>query len=315
MTEATRDPLSVELCDVHKSYEKPDGSAVPVLSDLDLRVRGHQLISLVGPSGCGKSTLFRLLLGMEPPTRGTVKVGGEVVERPDQRRGIVFQNYSLFPHLTVLENVIFGLELAKVDFLSKWLLYPRYRRRHKEFAAKGLAFLERFRLGEHASKYPHELSGGMRQRVAIAQAMIMEPQLLLLDEPFGALDDDIRRQCQIFLDELFMTSKMTVLFVTHNVYEAALLADRVLVLSPFYRTQNPGAAGKAGSRFVFDVAVDAPRPRSAELESSKELSDLVREIRERGLDPARIQDLRDFKLSHPDSYRTIDPAELGEGEA
>ena len=301
-------PPLLELTDLCKAYVS-EGKTNAVLCDIDLRASARQFISLVGPSGCGKSTLFRLLLGMEPPTSGTVTVGGEVVERPDRRRGIVFQNYSLFPHLTVLENVIFGLELDQVAFLEKWFLYPRYRRIHKEFARKGLAFLERFRLAEHARKYPHELSGGMRQRVAIAQALIMEPQLLLLDEPFGALDDDIRRQCQSFLDEAYASStNMTVIFVTHNIYEAVLLADRLIVLSPFYTT----ARGKStGSRIVYDSPVDAPRPRQASLEASPLVTEMVKEIREMGLDPAKLQNLRDFKLCHPDSYRTVDPALLG----
>lgn len=307
MTASAPARLPLELRDVHKIYPRADGGALPVLTDVDLRASSRQFISLVGPSGCGKSTLFRLLLGMEGPTRGSVRVEGEVVERPDRRRGIVFQNYSLFPHLTVLENVIFGLELEQVNFLSKYLLYPKFRRVRRRFVEEGREFLERFRLGEHAGKYPHELSGGMRQRVAIAQALIMKPELLLLDEPFGALDDDIRRQCQSFLDEAFRQSDMTVLFVTHNIHEAVLMADRVVVLSPFYETDSPD---RHGSRIVFDAPVSAQRPRTPEMEAAPEMAALVQQLREEGLDPTRRQHLRDFKLSHPDSWRSVDPAEV-----
>lgn len=300
--------FALELHDVCKSYGKPDGTEHPVITDLDFRARDRQFISLVGPSGCGKSTLFRMLLGMEEPTRGTVKVAGEVVKEPSRRRGIVFQNYSLFPHLKVIDNVIFGLELERIHFLNKWLLYPKFRKLHKTFMEQGMAFLERFRLAEHAHKYPHELSGGMRQRVAIAQALIMEPDLLLLDEPFGALDDDIRRQSQSFLDEAYRHGTMTVIFVTHNVHEAVLLGDRVIVLSPFYRTAS---GRKHGSRIVFDAAVDLPRPRTPDMEALPLVSEMVQELRKKGLDPDEVQPLTDFRLSHPDSWRTVDPSELG----
>ena len=158
--------------------------------------------------------------------------------------------------------------------------------------------LARFRLEAHAHKDPHELSGGMRQRVAIAQAAIMKPHLLLLDEPFGALDDDIRRQCQIFLDQAFEETEMTIGFVTHNIHEAVLLADRLVVLSPFYTSDTKA---RHGSRIVFDVAVTETRPRTTEFETEPAFASLVADIRAYGLDPDKLQHPSDFRLTHPDA--------------
>ena len=165
--------------DVYKSY----GDKV-VLDNIDLIVDKGELCTLVGPSGCGKSTLFRILVGEEEPTRGNVLLEGQVLGAPDQRRGIVFQRYSLYPHLSVLDNVTLGLRLGG---------RPGSERLTKsDIEDEAYSYLKRVRLEEHARKYPHQLSGGMQQRVAIAQSLIMKPKVLMMDEPFGALDPDTR---------------------------------------------------------------------------------------------------------------------------
>jgi ABC-type nitrate/sulfonate/bicarbonate transport system ATPase subunit len=183
-----------------------------------------ELISIVGPSGCGKSTVLRLIAGLDPhfpPTRGEVLVGGKAITKPGADRGVVDQKYSLLPHLTVLENIAFGLSLRGV---------PRRTRRDqaREWARKvGLAGAE--------DKYPQELSGGMQQRVSIAATLILQPKILLMDEPFGALDPKIRLQMQELLIQLWKEQQSTVFLVTHAVEEALYLGDRV-----FRMAANPG---------------------------------------------------------------------------
>jgi NitT/TauT family transport system ATP-binding protein len=193
------------ILDVCKIY-----GAKAVLDDIDLSVSSGELCTLVGPSGCGKSTLLRLILGQERPTRGEIRIEGKPVGFPNPERGIVYQKYSLFPHLTVLENVMLGKKL------SVGLLERRYRL--DEFREEAKYYLGKIKLAGHLDKYPHELSGGMQQRVALAQSLIMKPKLLLMDEPFGALDPGTREDMQIFLLNLWEEFKMTIFFVTHRSY-------------------------------------------------------------------------------------------------
>jgi NitT/TauT family transport system ATP-binding protein len=268
-----------------------------VLDNVDLSVARGELCTVVGPSGCGKSTLLRQILGDEAPDRGTITLEGRDVGYPDTRRGIVFQKYSLFPHLTVLENVRLGRDLG-----GGLLGGLRGRKEHREEA---MAYLQRMRLAEHAHKYPHELSGGMQQRVAIAQAMILKPAVLMMDEPFGALDPDTREQMQVFLLELWETQKMTVFFVTHDLEEAVYLGTRILVLSQYYtddRGHGPGV--KRGAKIVADYQL--PRAVTAtDVKRSPEFTRLVDEIRRLGFNPETLQHVRDFNLRHPQSFRTL----------
>ncbi|HSH23295.1 MAG TPA: ABC transporter ATP-binding protein [Acidimicrobiales bacterium] len=192
------------------------GAGVEALSHVDLHVDSGELVSLVGTSGCGKSTLLRIVAGLEPATSGVVLVEGEVVLGPGPDRGMVFQGHSLFPWLTVAANIAFGLELAGV---------PRPRR-----AAKVSELLDIMDLAEHGARLPRELSGGMRQRVAIARALAPEPDLLLLDEPFGALDAQTRLAMQEFLRQVWQRTGATILLVTHDVDEAVYLSQRVYVM-------------------------------------------------------------------------------------
>ena len=214
---------------------------------------------------------------------------------PDSTRGIVFQRYSLFPHLTVLENVSLGANLA-LGLIDR-------RRRRREIRDEAMGYLERVRLGAHADKYPHELSGGMQQRVAIAQSLIKKPRVLLMDEPFGALDPDTREEMQVFLLELWDESRMTVFFVTHDLEEAVYLGTRIIVLSQYY-TDDRGAAAHRGAKVVADYQL--PRvAASTEVKQEAGFSELIEAIRREGFSPNYLQHVRDFNLQHPDSFRTL----------
>ncbi len=228
-----------------------------ILNELDFHMRPGEFCSVVGPSGCGKSTLLRLILGSEKAKGGVVKMFGEEPEPPNRDRGIVYQRYSLFPNMQVIDNVIFGLELDEINFLMKWMWYPGFRKKHQHFRKIGYEYLEQVGLSEHAFKYPYQLSGGQQQRVAIAQALIMKPKVLLMDEPFGALDPGTREELQNWLLEIQSREKISIFFVTHDLDEAVHLSSRVIVLS-----QNFLLDGKEseGSKIVADIAIpDYPK--------------------------------------------------------
>lgn len=283
--------------DVYKSY---DGRCI--LDNIDLRVAAGEFCTVVGPSGCGKSTLLRLILGQEKPDRngGRVTIDGAAVPLPDPARGIVYQKYSLFPHLTALQNVLLGKTLGAGQWWN-----PFYRnRQHTEEA---MAYLARVRLADAARKYPHELSGGMQQRVAIAQALIMRPPILLMDEPFGALDPDTRRDVQLYLLELWEQENLTVFFVTHDMTEACFLGSRLLVLSQYYRDDRDEGANRGGK-----IVGDYPLPRraiSTDVMESPEFQQLVARVRGDGFDPKVRQHVREFNLHHPDAWQTLTEAE------
>ncbi len=270
-----------------------------VLDDVDLSVREGEFCSLVGPSGCGKSTLLRLILGAERPTSGRVLLDREPIGHPDTRRGIVYQRYSLFPHLSVLENVLLGKRLS-TDFWS-------WRRERPVFVEEALEMLRTMRLDDDRDKYPHQLSGGMQQRVAIAQTMIMNPKLILMDEPFGALDPGTREDMQVYLLETWERFHMTVFFVTHDLSEAVFLATRVIVLSQYY-IDDRGKDSARGARVVGDYAVKK-EASSTELKRTGQFAHLVQTIRRDGFDPATRRHVDEFNLTHPDSWRSLNPEE------
>ena len=209
------------------------GRTIAALNGVDLVVPPGQFVALLGPSGCGKSTLLNVLAGFQPPNAGRVEVDGEAVREPSARRPVVFQNHSLFPWMTVLENVAFGLRNLK-------------RPRPLETARRHLDLVG---LGPYADHYPPQLSGGMQQRVGLARALAIEPPLLLMDEPFGALDAQTRLLMQEQLLGLWEAWRHTVVFVTHDIDEAIYLADRVVVL------------GVRPNAIRGDFTVDLPRPR------------------------------------------------------
>jgi NitT/TauT family transport system ATP-binding protein len=225
----------VRCIGVDKTWGAGTPRALQALADIDLEVAAGEFVVLLGPSGCGKSTLLYLIAGLELATGGRIESGGEVVTQPSSDRALIFQEASLYPWLSVADNVSFGLKLRGVD-----------RGKRRTVAAK---VLREVGLVDFIDKRPDELSGGMRQRVAVARALAMEPSVLLMDEPFAALDVQTRAKLQDFLSQVWRDSKASVLFVTHSIDEALALADRVVVF-----TARPG-------RIKSVVPVLLPRPR------------------------------------------------------
>jgi ABC-type nitrate/sulfonate/bicarbonate transport system ATPase subunit len=242
---------AVELIDVWKRFDKR-GRTVEALQAIDLALDRNAFTALLGPSGCGKSTLLNMVAGFDRPTRGRVLAAGAPVEAPGPRRGVVFQEPALFPWYTVLDNVTFGPKTQGIE--------PA---RYREQAA---AILEQVGLTGFESHYPAELSGGMKQRVGIARVLIMEPEVLLMDEPFGSLDAQTRSVMHELLLSVWERHHPTVLFVTHDVEEALLLADSVCVM-----TARPGRIKKR-------LTVPLPRPRPIEVTTSPAFNALKREV-------------------------------------
>ena len=221
---------------VRRHFAQPGGRGiVDALQPIDLSVARNDFISILGPSGCGKSTLLRIVAGLDTPSAGRVLLDGQPVTRPGPDRGMVFQSYTLFPWLTVLDNICFGLREKKMPL-------PEQR----EHAAY---FIDRVGLNGFERHYPKQLSGGMQQRTALARALANDPQILLLDEPFGALDNQTRTLMQELLLGIWEADRKTVLFVTHDIDEAVFMANRVVVF-----TARPG-------RIKSEVEIDLPHPR------------------------------------------------------
>lgn len=287
----TRHKLHIE--DLYKSY-----GSHRVLDNIDLSVSEGELCTLVGPSGCGKSTLLKIVLGQEVPDQGVLQIDGHPIAYPNTNRGIVYQKYSLFPNLTVLQNVLIG----KIFTSGQWW-NPFYR--NKAHVDEAMHYLQRVRLADSADKYPHELSGGMQQRAAIAQALIMKPPVLLMDEPFGALDPDTREDLQLFLLELWESDALTVFFVTHDLVEACFVGTRLLVLSQYY-TDDRGSREQArrGGRIVADHSLPAAGS-SVEVKENAEFLELINSVRQQGFNPEVLQHVKEFNLNHTDSYQTL----------
>jgi len=291
----------LHLEDVYKSY-----GAKRVLDNVDLKVAQGEFCSLVGPSGCGKSTLLRLILGQERATEGQVLIEGKPAGYPDVQRGVVYQRYSLYPHLTVLQNVTLGKRLC-AGFLGRFRSAER-----AGFDREAMELLHQVGLAEHSAKYPHELSGGMQQRVAVVQALIMRPKVLLMDEPFGALDPGTREDLQLLLLELWERYQMTIFLVTHDLEEAVFLGSRLLVLSQYYTDdRGDGAQVGRGARVVADHCLKPDRRAYAASEKQRaEFGELIAAVRREGFDPQYRQHLREFNLKHPDSFQTVTPEEV-----
>jgi NitT/TauT family transport system ATP-binding protein len=224
-----------------------------VLERLNLQVNAGEFCSMVGASGCGKSTFLRLLLGQEAPSRGTLLLDGKTLPaEPDRSRGVVFQRYSVFPHLNVLDNVTIGLEFPQARFLGR--LFGAAKREARE---RAVWMLEKVGLGQALDKYPAQLSGGMQQRLAIAQAFIMQPRVLLLDEPFGALDPGIRKDMHALLLQLWSETRMTVFMVTHDLSEGFNLGTRLLVFDKV--RIDPHEPNAWGARITYDIPLNEAR--------------------------------------------------------
>lgn len=257
----------IALRDVRVAYRAGREGTKTVLSGINLEIAAGEFVVILGETGCGKSTLLRLILGQEFPTSGTVEVDSKPVQRIDSRCGYVPQKYSLFPDRTVLGNVLYGPENGYASLLGR--LRPSYFRFRKALHAEARAYLERMGLrAQDMNKYPHQLSGGMQQRVAIAQALLMHPPVLLMDEAFSALDPSTRSSLQEQLHGIWAESKPTVVFVTHNTQEALLLGTRLILLG---RHTEEGAQQ---SNVVLDMEIPTSRMSFAKRQNSAEFHDM-----------------------------------------
>ena len=243
--------VKVKIDHVEKIYDGRQGKMI-ALNGVDLDIYENEFITVVGPSGCGKSTLLNIIAGLLEPTSGNVYVDGKKVEGTGTERGVVFQQYALFPWLTVKQNVMFGLKLKGMDKVEAEKIAMKY--------------IHMVQLEDFVDAYPKELSGGMKQRVAIARAYAVQPEVLLMDEPFGALDAQTRTQLQAELIQTWQEEKKPCFFITHDVEEAIILGTKVIVMSA-----RPG-------RIKTIVDINLPYPRTQDLKMSKEFLDLKAQI-------------------------------------
>jgi len=252
-------PPVIELTHVSKWFDTPKPgekqAKVDVVNDVSLVVDdadAGEFIAILGPSGCGKSTLLNMLAGQVQPSIGTVKTFGEIVEKDNPYAVTVQQAYTCFDWRTVVDNVMLGLEIQGVP-----------RKEREEIA---MHYLEKVGLADRAYAYPKELSGGMKQRVAIARALAMKPKLILMDEPFGALDANIREEMQHMLLKIWSEEKNTIVFITHDITEAVILADRIVIMGPRPTT------------IIKDIVVPFGRPRDEVMTNSKEFTDFAQDV-------------------------------------
>ena len=251
-----RRPVKLKVEDLSKKFNTPEGEIL-ALNKINFQIHRREFITVIGPSGCGKTTLIRILAGLDFPTSGNVLLEGKKMEGPGAERGMVFQDYTLFPWLSVKKNVMFGLEIKGLGSLKA--------------EAEAMEWLEIVGLAKFAEAYPEQLSGGMKQRVAIARSLANRPEILFLDEPFGALDAQTRSSMQAYLLKIWQNVDVTIFFVTHDLDEAVYLSDRILVLRA-----NPGEIDEL-------IEVPVPRPRDPGqfltpefLATKKRLEELIR---------------------------------------
>ncbi len=237
---------------IWKEFTPRRGERITAIRDFTMQIFENEFVSLLGPSGCGKSTMLAIAAGLEAPSQGQIFINNDPVSEPGVDRGMVFQSYTLYPWLNVSENIRFALKKRSFSLEEQNRLVLQY--------------IELVGLQGFEKAYPAQLSGGMRQRVAIARALVYKPEVLLMDEPFGALDAQTRMQMQELLLKVWENNRTTVLFVTHDVDEAILLSDRVLVMTP-----RPGALKN-------EIFIDIPRPRRAEVENTARFIELRRTL-------------------------------------
>lgn len=227
--------MQVVLEGVNKQFHKDSGQSLQVLRDINLTINPGEFLSLLGPSGCGKSTILNIIAGLESPSEGQVYVNGKPIKGPGSDRIVVFQESGLFPWMNVMDNVTYGLLLKGI--------------KRTDAEEKAMEALRMVHLGNFAKAFPHELSGGMKQRVAIGRALVMDPDILLMDEPFAALDEQTRMVMHRELQDIWLHTKKTILFITHNIREALMLSQRIIVMGT-----RPGVIKK-------EYVVKAARPR------------------------------------------------------
>ena len=247
-----REPV-FRITDVAKTYRTRQGESIVALHDISLKVGAGEFLSILGPSGCGKSTLLKILAGLAYPTSGEVEYRGQAMQRSRADVGVVFQEPTLLPWLNVLRNVLIPADVARI---------PRARLEQRALSLLQLVGLEEFR-----NKLPQELSGGMQQRVSICRALLRQPAVLLMDEPFGALDALTRDQMNIELQRIWAAERNTIVFITHSIPEAVLLSDRVVVMS-----RRPG-------RILQVLTIDLPHPRTLEMANTPAFGAYVRHAR------------------------------------
>lgn len=230
---------NLKVSDLSQSFAREDGSELTVLDHLTFDVKDKEFVCILGSSGCGKTTLLRMIAGLDTARSGSIVLDGESITGTSPKIGMVFQEYSLFPWRTVIDNIAFGLEMKGISREERYRIAENYL---------ALVNLSQFR-----DSYPSELSGGMRQRVAVARALALDPVLLLMDEPFGALDAQTRNMLQQELLQIWEKTKKTVIFITHSVDEAVFLSDRIIVLTP-----RPGRICR-----IFPIELPRPRDRTS----------------------------------------------------
>ena len=250
--ESVNDAL-IRVRSVSKVF-RTDAALVPAVDDLSIEIGRGEFVTIVGPSGCGKTTLMMIIGGLIDADQGEVEIHGELVRGPFTKLGIVFQNPELLDWRTSLKNILLQIEIRGLS--------------QRDYTPVALELLSQVGLDGFADKYPHELSGGMKQRVSLCRALVHDPDILLLDEPFGALDAITRDQMNYDLQRIWLERRKTAVLVTHSIDEAVWLSDRVLVMTP-----RPG-------RIAEDIVVDLPRPRSLELKNSAEFNAYTGRVRE-----------------------------------
>ena len=288
MPNGHEDGSVLHIEDVHQQY----GNVV-VLEDVDLTVATGEFLTVVGPSGCGKSTLFRIVIGQEFPTSGEVYIKGKPLSVPDHRRGVVYQQSTLLPNLTIVENVLVGSKLRRWPFAR--LPSELYDRAHHYLETAGLA--------DQATKYPSELSGGQRQRAAIVQSVFEHPEILCMDEPFSALDPETREDMQMFILELWEKERMTILFVTHDLEEGAYLGTRMIGLSKYY-SDDRGDSVTRGARIARDVSLPY-QVMGPSVKTDPAFLEQIADFRRDVFDPKHRQHVTKFELTHPSSWQTL----------
>ncbi len=312
--------IKIQNCTVSYPSAK-NGQRVTVLNDINLQLQKGELLALVGTSGCGKSTILSAILGSQFPTKGAVFIDNKEVTRVTRDCGLVPQNYSLFTNNTMLENAIAGPILEGTSLQERILFTPivfladlfkaqkilkliRYSRIRDEALANAKEILRRCGLDpeKDGGKYPYELSGGMRQRTAIAQSLMMRPKILLLDEPFSGLDEKTRQEMLDLIYEQWKRYNITVVFVTHHVHDAVALGTRIVCLSQHWLDEsgNPGQ----GAKIVIDKKLSGGAILPSEFVKSEEFTLLTESIRSRTIDKDNPLPIASFELTHPDAFKT-----------
>jgi NitT/TauT family transport system ATP-binding protein len=255
--------MFLHIKNVQKNFENR-GTTETVLKDINLQIKEGEFVSLLGPSGCGKSTLLSIVAGLLNPSEGSIFLDEKKITKPGKDRGMVFQQAALFPWLNVEENVMFPL---------------RKEMKKKEAKAVAHKYLKLVQLSPYVKHYPHELSGGMQQRVAIARALSMNPRVLLMDEPFGALDEQTRIRLHEELETIWMETKKTILFVTHSIQEAVKLSDRIIVMGT-----HPGTILK-------DIRINIARPRDKHIHEMAQYEQTIMELLKVEIDKVAEEEL------------------------